>query len=73
MSCGWVGQVSEIEWKFVRRQGGKDVYEFKRRFPIETPKVETSSKEVQFEGKRVTIFEDKFWCIVIDGPRKGKE
>jgi hypothetical protein len=68
ITCGWLGSVSEIEWKLVRRQGEKDVYRFTRRFPIDAAETATTSKDVEFEGKQVTIFEDNFQCIVISGP-----
>lgn len=70
MTCGFPGKVSEIAWSFVERRDGKDVFNFTRRFPIETPETATATKQISFGGERVTVFEDKFQVIVIQGPNK---
>ena len=70
LTCGWTGTVSEIEWKFLERRGVKDVYRITRRFPVGSPNVATTSKEVEFEGQQVRVFEDKSQCIVIACPAK---
>jgi len=71
MTCGVAGQVSEIEWSFVKRSDGKDVYTFTRKFPSDGPAPTTTTKDVEFNGKRVVIFEDKVQTVVIDPPNKS--
>lgn len=70
MTCGFPGQVSEIEWSFVERRGTNDVYRFTRRFPSDTAVASTTSKTIEFNDSRVMIFEDKFQVIVIEPPKK---
>lgn len=70
MTCGFPGQVSEIEWSFVERRGTKDVYRFTRRFPSDTAAVSTTRKNVEFSDSRVVVFEDMFQVVVIEPPAK---
>jgi hypothetical protein len=70
MSCGFPGQVSEIEWSFIERRGPKDVYRFTRRFPSDTPTPSTTNKTVEFNNSRVVVFEDQFQAVVIEPPKK---
>lgn len=70
LTCGFPGQVSEIEWSFVERRGTKDVYRFTRRFPADTAAASTTSKSVEFSDSRVVVFEDKFQAVVIEPPKK---
>src|SRR5439155_26828806 len=53
MTCGFPGQVSEIEWSFMERHKDKDVYRFTRRFPADSPGTSTASKSVEFSDKRL--------------------
>ena len=66
MTCGFPGQVSEIEWSFVERHGGKDVYRFIRRFPVDTEAATTTNKNIEFSDGRVIVFQDKFQAVVIE-------
>lgn len=70
MTCGFPGQVSEVEWSFVKRRNEKDVYRFTRRFPSDTAAARTTSKTVEFSDRRVIVFEDKTQAIVIEPPKK---
>jgi hypothetical protein len=70
MTCGFPGQVSEIEWSFVEQRNDKDVYRFTRRFPTDTALVQTTSKTVEFSDSRVVVFEDKMQAVVIEPPKK---
>ena len=70
MTCGFPGQVSEIEWSFVERRGTNDVYRFTRRFPSDTAAANTTSKTVEFRDSRVVVFEDKHQVVVIEPPKK---
>jgi hypothetical protein len=68
MTCGLPGKVSEIVWKFVRRHGDKDVYQFKRTFPFDTAAASTTMKTVEFGNSRVIVFQDAAQAIVIEPP-----
>jgi hypothetical protein len=70
MTCGFPGQVSEVEWSFVERRNEKDVYRFTRRFPSDTAAASTTSKMVEFSDRRVVVFEDKVQAVVIEPPKK---
>ena len=70
MTCGFAGQVSEVEWSFVERRGTSDVYRFTRRFPSDTAAVSTTSKSVEFSDSRVVVFKDKFQVVVMEAPKK---
>ncbi|MBB5038388.1 hypothetical protein [Prosthecobacter dejongeii] len=67
--CGIVGKVSEITWRFVGLRDGKDVYDFTRRFPLESENVATQIKQVEFAGERVILFEDKDQVIAVQSPK----
>ena len=70
MTCGFPGQVSDVEWSFVERRNDKDVYRFTRRFPSDTAAASTASKTVEFSDSRVVVFEDKVQVVVIEPPKK---
>ena len=70
MTCGYPGQVSEVEWSFVEHRGTNDVYRFTRRFPSDTAAASTTSKTVEFSDSRVVVFEDRFQAVVIEPPKK---
>lgn len=70
VKCGYPGQVSVVEWVFIERRGGKDVYRFTRVFPSDTATATTTSKSVEFSDSRVIVFEDKFQVIVMEPPKK---
>src|SRR5437879_2378362 len=63
ITCGFPGQVSEVEWSFVERRGTNDVYRFTRRFPSDTATASTTTKSVEFSDSRVVVFEDKFQAV----------
>ena len=69
MTCGIPGRVSEITWSFVERRGDKDVYHFTRRLPLDAVDVVTSSKDVEFNDRRVVIFKDEHQTILIEPPK----
>ena len=52
-----------------RERGDKDIYAFTRRFPLGTPEMTTTRREVEFSGDRIKVFEDESQCIVIEGVR----
>ena len=70
MTCGFPGQVSEVEWSFVERRNDKDVYRFIRRYPSGTATVSMTSKTVEFSDSRVVVFEDEAQVVVIEPPKK---
>ena len=70
MTCGYAGHVSEIEWVFIERRDGNDVYAFARKYPLNESNQTTTTKIFEFSGSRVVIFQDAFQAIVIDSPKK---
>jgi hypothetical protein len=64
------GKESELSWTFVGRNGSKDVYRFtfaRLTKPGASFKT-TDSKEVQFEGKPIVVFEDALHAVVMESP-----
>jgi hypothetical protein len=70
MKCGFPGHVSEIEWIFIGQKDNQDVYRFTRRYPVDTPEVVTTTKNVVFNNRRVVVFEDDSQAIVVEPPGK---
>jgi len=70
MTCGFAGKASEITWAFIERRDGKDVYDFTRRFPINSEHGALQSKQINFARERVIVFEDKDQLIVIQSPKQ---
>jgi hypothetical protein len=66
VTCGFAGQVSEIECTFAEQRGDKDVYRFTRRFPSDTGAVSTTTNTVEFSDSRVVVFEDKVQAVLIE-------
>jgi hypothetical protein len=64
------GHESELKWTFVGRNGAKDVYQFTftRMTKAGSPGKTTTSKEVQFNGKQIIVFEDELHAVVIESP-----
>jgi hypothetical protein len=73
MSCGFPGKQSEIEWTFLGQHGAKDFYRFVRRFPSDGPNASTTTKEIEFADKPVTIFRDKVQIIEVAPPKPAKQ
>lgn len=70
MTCGFPGKVSELQWEYIGQRGAADLYRISRRFPSDTPSVRTTTKTIEFTGKRVTVFEDADQVVVMDLPKK---
>ena len=66
LTCGEKGKVSEITWTYRGQKDGKDVYHLVRRFPSDTDAANTTETDVNFDGKRHVLFEDKVQCILIE-------
>lgn len=64
------GQEHDLKWSFVGRNGSKDVYRFtfKRMMKKDSSSPTTNSKEVQFDGKQIIVFEDELHTIVMESP-----
>jgi hypothetical protein len=64
------GKESELKWTFVGRNGSKDVYRFTfTRLTKPSASFQTTdSKEVQFEGKPIVVFEDALHAVVMESP-----
>src|SRR6476661_3405699 len=54
------GKESELHWTYLGRKGDKDVYSFTftRMTKAGSPQTTTDTKQVEFEGKRIIVFED---------------
>ncbi len=66
MTCGFPGDVAEIEWKFLGYSGDKDVYEFTVVAPRGSPDANTTKTEVEFAGRRMPVLRDSNRVIVLD-------
>ena len=65
------GQEHELRWVFVGHLGKKDAYRFTYKQPVagtNSFQQITSTKEVQFDGSRVVVFEDAQRIIVMTSP-----
>jgi len=64
------GMTNELTWGFVGRNEGKDVYRFsfKHMTKAGLSSQTAASKEVQFDGKQVIIFEDDLYRVVMESP-----
>jgi len=64
------GRESELKWAFVGRNGDQDVYRFTftRMTKAGLSGKTTTSKEIQFDGKQIIIFEDDLHTVVIESP-----
>jgi hypothetical protein len=66
------GNEHELECTFVGRSGNKDVYRFTftRMTKAGSSDKTTTSKEVQFDGKQIIVFEDDLHAVVMESPNK---
>ena len=64
------GHESELKWSFVGRNGDKDIYRFTftRMTKAGSSDKTTTSKEVQFVGKQIIVFEDELHTVVMESP-----
>jgi len=64
------GHESELKWVFVSRNKNKDVYQitFTRQVKKESADLTTSSREIQFDGKKMIVFEDELHAVVVESP-----
>lgn len=64
------GKESELIWTFIGRNGSKDVYRFTftRLTKAGSSARTMDSKEVQFDGKRIVVFEDELHTVVMETP-----
>ena len=67
------GHESELKWSFVGRNGGKDVYRFtfKRMTKTGSSNQTTSSKDIQFAGEKIIVFQDELHCVVVESPSEA--
>lgn len=68
LSCGHPDRVSDIEWNFIGHKDNRDLYNFKRTFPIDTNEYTTALNLISFDGNQAIIFQDEYQVIVIDDP-----
>ena len=64
------GHESELKWTFSGRNGDKDVYRFTftRMTNAGSANKTTASKEIQFDGKQIIVFEDELHAVVMESP-----
>ena len=64
------GRESELAWSFVGRNKDKDVYHFTftRNVQAGRSAKTTTSKDVPFDGRPITIFEDDVYTVRIETP-----
>ncbi|MHC4060529.1 MAG: hypothetical protein ACYSUC_08495 [Planctomycetota bacterium] len=70
MTCGYPGEISEIEWKFIEHKNNRDIYSLKRMFPADANEYTVTSKTVTFDGNQVVVFRDEHHVVVLDSPDK---
>ena len=65
-----IGHESELKWTFAGRNGDKDVYRFTftRMTKAGSSDKTTASKEIQFDGKQIIVFEDALHTVVMESP-----
>jgi hypothetical protein len=68
------GHEYELGWKFVGRIGDKDVYHFTftRMTKAGSSARTTTSKDVSFDGKQTTVFEDELHVVMIESPTEAE-
>jgi hypothetical protein len=57
-TCGPAGAVTKLSWKYLGTTQEGDRYEFERVYPLEEPTQSTSRKEVVYQGKDLTVYDD---------------
>jgi hypothetical protein len=64
------GHECNLKWSFVGRNGDKDVYHFTftRTTKAGSSGKITTSKEIQFDGKQIIVFEDDLHAVVMESP-----
>jgi len=68
--CTSPGWEHDLKWTFVGRNRGKDVYQFTFTRLTKTGSSDktTTSKEIQFDGKQIIVFEDDLHTVVMESP-----
>jgi hypothetical protein len=61
------GYEHKLKWTFVGRNQDKDIYNFTFTRTTKIGK-ETTSKEIQFDGKQIVVFKDDFHTVVMETP-----
>jgi hypothetical protein len=66
------GHESELKWTFIGINGNKDIYRFTftRMTKNGSSNKTTTSKEIQFDGKQIIVFEDELHAVVMESPSK---
>ncbi|HZF02551.1 MAG TPA: hypothetical protein VE344_11745 [Methylomirabilota bacterium] len=65
-----LGAEHSLKWSFVGRNGSKDIYRFTftRMTKKGSSSLTTDSKEIQFDGKQIIVFEDELHTVVMESP-----
>jgi len=71
-TCTSPGWEHDLKWTFIGRNREKDVYRFTfaRKTKKDSSSQTTTSKDIQFDGKRVIVFEDELHTIVMESPNE---
>jgi hypothetical protein len=62
---------SEIEWSFMTRRGGSDLYRFTRRRSGGSGGLSTTNVVIEFTGSRVVVFEETGESVRFGPPVEG--
>lgn len=66
MKCGHAPKISELKWDYLRSEGDADIYLFVRRFPMDGPNAQTTSRIVKFKGERQIVFQDAAQVVIVE-------
>ncbi len=70
LQCGLNGKGPTTNWTFLESRNGKDVYRFSRSPEGGSTAAPAQTKQVQFDGTRVIVFEDTSQIVVIQSPKQ---
>lgn len=65
LRCGLNEKVTTTKWTFLESRRGKDVYRFSRSPEGTSTAAATQTKQIEFDGARVIVFEDPSQIVVI--------
>jgi hypothetical protein len=69
-TCGHPGHVSEVTWTFLRTSPEGDVYKVTRKYPSDLAAGKIDTKEVNYAGKPLVLWQDDYQKIFLRPPSK---
>lgn len=69
LRCGLNKEIAITKWSFLESRSGKDIYQFTRSFEVDPPTPTNQTKQIQFDGTRVIVFENRGQVVVIQAPK----